>query len=151
MRGPPALVTCRLAYGTVEMLSPCPFSDILAPMLELLIVLGSLVLIGLTGLLTVVVTPPLMVEFGIWVLAAGLLMGIPAGWWYHVMLYRTLAARMPVPPQWWRRPVDLHPLLTLSEYRRMRPWFVAGAVGFILCVIGGVAAIAGMLVLRFSP
>lgn len=120
-------------------------------MLELLIVLGSLTVIGSVGLLTVVVTPPLMVEFGIWVLAAGLLMGIPAGWWYHVILYRTLAARMSLPSQWWRKPVDLHPLLTLSEYRRMRPWFVAGAVGFVLCVIGGVAAIAGMLVLRFFP
>lgn len=119
-------------------------------MLELLIVLGSLVLIGLTGLLTVVVTPLLMVEFGIWVLAAGLLMGIPAGWWYHVILYRTLAARMSLPSLWWRKPVDLHPLLTPSEYRRMRPWFVGGAVGFVLCVIGGMAAIAGMLVLRFS-
>ncbi|MBS0170318.1 MAG: hypothetical protein JSR62_08165 [Nitrospira sp.] len=120
-------------------------------MLELLIVLGSLLLIGLTGLVTMVITPPLMVEFGLWVLAAGLMLGIPSGWWYHVLLYRTLAANMPVPSHWWRRPVDLHSLLTVDEYHRVRPWFVAGAVGFVLCLIGGVAAIAGMLVLRFYP
>ncbi len=120
-------------------------------MLEVLLVLMTVAVIALTGLLTVVVTPPLMVEFGLWVLAAGLLIGIPSGWWYHVVLYRTLAANRPVPSHWWRNPVDLHPLLTPNEYHRIRPWFVAGAVGFVLCVFGGVAAIAGMLVLRFYP
>lgn len=128
-----------------------PVSGILSPMLELLIVLASLVLIGLTGVVTMVVTPPLMVEFGLWVLAAGLMIGIPTGWWYHVRLYRTLAAKMSVPSRWWQRPVELHPLLTVNEYHRIRPWFAAGAVGFVLCVVGGVAAIAGMLVLRFYP
>lgn len=120
-------------------------------MLELLLVLGSVVAIALIGLLTVAITPPLMVELGFRGLALGLLIGIPTGWWYHVTLYRVLAARMVVPPRWWRRPVELHPLLTANEYRRVRPWFVAGALGFFLCLAGGVAAIAGLLVTRFYP
>lgn len=120
-------------------------------MLELLLVLGGLVVIGLIGLLAVVVTPPLMVEVGLWGLAVGLLIGIPTGWWYHVVLYRALAARMALPPRWWRKPVELHPCLTPEEYQRVRPWFVAGALGFFLCLIGGVSAIAGMLVIRFYP
>ncbi|HQY56864.1 MAG: hypothetical protein WBB60_03610 [Nitrospira sp.] len=120
-------------------------------MLELLLVLGSLVVIGLIGLLTVVLTPPLMVELGLWGLAIGLLIGIPTGWWYHVVLYRTLAARIGLPSRWWYRPVELHPLLTPSEYQEVWPWFVGGALGFFLCLAGGVAAIAGMLVMRFYP
>jgi len=120
-------------------------------MLEVLLVLASLVVIGLTGLLAVVVTPPRMVELGLWALALGLLIGIPMGWWYHVVLYRTLSSRMALPSRWWQKPVDLHPLLRPDEYRRVRPWFVAGALGFALCLTGGVAAIAGMLVIRFYP
>ncbi|MCW5797939.1 MAG: hypothetical protein KIT40_05530 [Nitrospira sp.] len=46
-------------------------------MLELLLVLASLVVIGLTGLLTVVATSTRMVELGLWALALGLLIGIP--------------------------------------------------------------------------
>lgn len=120
-------------------------------MLELLLLLASLVVIGLTGLVTVVATPPRMVELGLWALALGLLIGIPTGWWYHVVLYRVLASRMALPRRWWQRPVELHPLLKAEEYRLVRPWFVTGAVGFVLCLAGGVAAIAGMLVMRFYP
>lgn len=113
--------------------------------------LASLVVIGLTGLLTVVATPPRMVELGLWALALGLLIGIPTGWWYHVVLYRALSLRMALPPGWWQRPVALHPLLQADEYRHVRPWFLAGALGFVLCLAGGVAAIVGLLVMRFYP
>lgn len=120
-------------------------------MLEVLLVLASLVVIGLTGLLAVVVTPPRMVELRLWALALGLLIGIPMGWWYHVVLYRTLSSRMALPSRWWQKPVDLHPLLRPDEYSRVRPWFVARALGFALCLTGGVAAITGLLVIRFYP
>ena len=120
-------------------------------MLELLLVLGTVLAIALIGLVTVAMTPPLMVELGLWGLAVGLFIGIPTGWWYHVVLYRTLTARMALPPRWWRKPVELHPFLTAGEYQGVRPWFVAGALGFFLCLAGGMAAIAGLLVTRFYP
>ncbi len=120
-------------------------------MLELLLVLGSVVGFGVIALITVVITPQIMIELGLWVLAVGLLVGIPTGLWYHVALYRELAPRMTLPPRWWRAPVELHALLTPVELRRVRPWFRAGAVGFLLCCVGGVAAIAGLLVINFYP
>ena len=55
-------------------------------MLELLLVLATVIGIALIGLVTVAMTPPLMVELGLWGLAAGLFIGIPTGWWYHVVL-----------------------------------------------------------------
>jgi hypothetical protein len=115
---------------------------------EFLLVLAILMGFGVIGLVTVVITPQLMIDLGLWVLAGGLLIGIPTGLWYHVALYRALAGRIALRPGWWRRPVELHPLLTPQEFRRVRPWFVAGAVGFLLCCVGGVAAIIGLLVVR---
>ena len=118
-------------------------------MFEVLIVLGILLGISGIGVLTVVITPPVMIELGLWGLAGGLLVGIPTGLWYHVALYRALAGRVTLPPRWWRTPVELHPLLTPQEYKSVRPWFLAGAVGFLLCVVGGLAAIAGLSLIRF--
>ena len=116
-------------------------------MFEALLVLGGLVAIGLIALITVTVTPPVMVGLGFMTLVAGLLVGVPTGAWYHVVLYRTLARRMTLPRRWWRKPVDLHPLLTPQEYQGVRPWFLIGAAGFLLCLVGGIAAIAGFLML----
>jgi len=120
-------------------------------MLELLLVLASVVGLCVLALITVVITPQIMIELGLWVLASGLLVGIPTGLWYHVALYRQLTPRMTLPPRWWRAPVELHLLLTPQEFRRVRPWFVVGAVGFLLCCVGGVAAIAGLLVIKLYP
>ncbi len=138
--------------GDLVILShPCSSSGIIRPMRESLLVLGSVVAIALMGLVTVAMTPPLMVELGFRGLTLGLLIGIPTGWWYHVVRYRTLAARMALLSQWWRRRVELHPFLTPDEYQRVRPWFVAGALGFVLSLTGGVAVLTGMLVIRFYP
>lgn len=118
-------------------------------MLELLLVLASVAGLGVITFITVVITPQIMIELGLWALAGGLLVGIPTGLWYHVALYRQLAPRMTLPPRWWRAPVELHARLTPVEFRRVRPWFLAGAVGFLLCCVGGLAAVAGLLVTNF--
>lgn len=118
-------------------------------MFEFLLAAAILTALLLTGLITVAVTPALMIEVGLWTLAGGLFVGVPTGLWYHVALYRTLAGRCTLAPGWWRRPVELHPLLTPQEFKHVRPWFIAGAVGFVLCCVGGVAAIIGLLVVRF--
>lgn len=119
-------------------------------MLELLLVLSGMVAIGLAGLVSIVITPQLMVELGFWVLAVGLLIGIPTGFWYHVALYRQLSPRIALPSRWWRAPVELYPQLTPAEYRQVRPWFVVGAAGFLLCCLGGIAAIVGFSVIRLQ-
>jgi len=119
-------------------------------MIELLLVLGGIVAIGLVGLGSIVITPRLMTELGFWMLAGGLLIGIPTGIWYHVELYKQLSPRITLPRRWWRAPVELHPQLTPQEYRKVRPWFVVGAVGFLLCCLGGIAAIIGLSVIKLQ-
>jgi hypothetical protein len=115
-------------------------------MLEIALVLAAIVAVGLLGVLATVITPRLMTTIGLATLAAGLLVGVPTGFWYHVLLYRVLSLRMALPPKWWWSPADLHPHLTEQELVRLKPWFTIGGIGFALSVVGGLAAMAGLLV-----
>jgi hypothetical protein len=114
-------------------------------MIESLFVLGGLAAVGLFGLAAVWLTPHLLVELGLGALGAGFVIGLLAGLRYHVLLYRSLAARSAPPPHWWISPVEHHARLDRADLARMTPWFVAGAIGFCLSCGGGLAAIAGLL------
>jgi hypothetical protein len=117
-------------------------------MLELLLVVSALVMVGLVGLMTTLLTPQVMIETGLWTLLLGLITGLPAGFWYHVLLYRTLADRVPLPRNWWTAPVRYHPHLLQAEAARIKPWFALGGIGFLLSLAGGLAAMAGLLLAR---
>src|SRR5690349_6655244 len=99
--------------------------------LELLVVVG--VLAALIGSAVVVALVPWTALFviGLWSTAAGLALGVPTGFWYHVALARSLR---PTPPKWWLRPVSLPAKLDAAGRRRVMPWFYAGAVGFVITV-----------------
>lgn len=112
---------------------------------EIALVVVALLGVGLIGLLATAVTPDVMTLIGLWSLALGLTTGVPSGLWYHVVLYRTLAKKMVLPARWWMSPGDLHPKLAGDELARIRPWFLVGGTGFAFSVVGGIAAIAGLL------
>jgi hypothetical protein len=114
-------------------------------MLEIVLVLGSLVALGVLAALTNVVTPQLMTEIGLWTLLLGLVTGLPTGLWYHIALYRTLRRRITMPRRWWLSPTDFHSHLAQDELAQIRRWFRLGAVGFVLSLGGGLAAMAGLL------
>jgi hypothetical protein len=114
-------------------------------MIEIALVVFALLGVTVLGVLTTILTPHLMTEMGLWLLAAGLLAGVPTGFWYHVVLYRLLTRKMALPAKWWLAPVALHPHLTGDEAARIRPWFRAGGVGFALSLAGALAAMAGLL------
>ena len=117
-------------------------------MLEITLVVGAIVAVGLVGLIGAIVSPLGLVALGLIVLALGLAVGLPTGFWYHAVLYRLVAAKLPVPRRWWLSPSDLHRHLTDAEERRIRPWYRIGGLGFVLCVLGGVVAIAGVFMER---
>lgn len=121
-------------------------SGTIPAMLEIALVLATIVTVGLLGFLTTIITPRLMTTIGIVTLMLGLFVGVPTGFWYHVLLYRVLSPRVALPPKWWWAPVDLHPLLTEQELARLKPWFTIGGIGFVLSIVGGLAAMAGLLV-----
>jgi hypothetical protein len=113
-------------------------------MLETTLVLLAVVTVALVGL----VTPGLMTAVGLGTLLLGLVMGLPTGLWYHVILYRYVSLKVPLPRTWWLSPSELHRHLTDAEQRRIAPWYRIGGVGFVLCVLGGLAAMAGLLLAR---
>jgi len=145
---------------------------------EIFFLLAALVGIGLLGYLITIITPQLFSSIGLLMLAAGLGEGIPTGFWYHVVLRRILLERgnhphqshqpapgaippartqpaemgaWPVgrpPSRWWIHPTRFHAQLTPEEYRRIRPWFVLGGVGYAIALAGGLAAIVGLLIQR---
>jgi hypothetical protein len=117
-------------------------------MLELVLVIAAVVSVGVIGLTTAVITPQLMTMVGLWILLSGLLLGIPTGVWYHVVLYRALVHTMSPPRRWWTSPVQYHARLSAQDVARIKPWFTLGGVGFVLSVAGGLAAMAGLLLSR---
>jgi hypothetical protein len=117
-------------------------------MLELMLVVGGVAAVGLIGFVAAALTPSLVTATGLGVLLLGLALGLPTGFWYHVILYRLVSARNPVPRTWWLSPARLHPGLTRDEERRIAPWYRIGGVGFLLAVAGGLTAIASVLAQR---
>ena len=114
-------------------------------MLEATLVLGAVAGVGLVVLLATLLTAPVMVTLALGALLLGLVVGVPTGFWYHVLLYRIVSARIAVPRRWWLSPSGLHVHLTDAERRRIYRWYRIGGVGFVLSVVGGLAAIAGLL------
>ena len=116
-------------------------------MLELALALVGLVTAGTIALIGHAITSQAAVAIGLVAITLGLAVGLTTGFWYHVMLYRILSARMRLPSRWWLSPSRLHQHLTSGEWHRITPWYRLGGIGFVLCVAGGAAAIAGSLLL----
>jgi hypothetical protein len=117
-------------------------------MLEITLVAAALVSVGVFVLLATLLTAPAMIMLAIGALLLGLVVGVPTGFWYHVLLYRIVSAKVAVPRRWWLSPSALHIDLTDAEQRRIWLWYRLGGIGFVLSVVGGLAAIAGLLMAR---
>jgi len=109
--------------------------------IELLVVLGLLVALVGSAIVAALVPWTALFALGVWSTVAGLALGVPTGFWYHVALARSLS---PAPPRWWLRPVALHARLDAAGRRRVMPWFYAGAVGFVITVFGLVLVAVGV-------
>ncbi len=115
-------------------------------MLELtLAVLTVTVLLAVQWMTQISFSASTLTELGLFILTAGIIEGIPTGFYYHVVLYRLLHHRDQLPPGWWISPSQYHVHLTEEEGRRVRRWFFLGGLGFLLCIVGGMMALSGMV------
>jgi hypothetical protein len=73
---------------------------------------------------------------GIILVGVGMLVGVPAGFMYHVVLYRTLRPRAPLPRWWLLHPFGLHDRLSSDEKRPVMFWARLGAAGFVVAMLG---------------
>lgn len=115
-------------------------------MAELLIALAPLV--ALAGLALLVLFVPLEVLAGLALalIAVGVLVGLPTGLYYHVLLRRALLARGKLPKGWYWKPQHHEALLDHAAVGRLRPWFFAGGFGFLLVMTGFTLAVSALFV-----
>lgn len=104
-------------------------------------------LVGLVGTAAVLSHVPWdwLLGGGGMLVVLGLLLGTPTGIWYHVRLYRAMRAHGPLPATWWLRPDRLHQALSDEERSWVKAPFYAGAVGFVMAVLGCVLVAYGSL------
>jgi len=108
-------------------------------------VLAAVLVLGAAGVALPLLASASVVAAGVSCAGAGLLIGVPTGFWYHVKLHACLRSRGPLPQRWWLRPVALHAQLAPDERPGVLLWFYAGGAGFLLSVLGCALVIAGVL------
>jgi len=114
-------------------------------MIETLLVFVGVLVVGACALVAQLVPAEWVVRGGWACTAAGLLLGVPTGFWYHVKLRGCLRRAGKLPAGWWLRPVAHHGQLGPEERSGVLVWFFAGGVGFGLTVLGCVGVAAGIL------
>lgn len=114
--------------------------------------LGIALLLGvfLAGGTWVVTSVPWQTQLwtGIGLIAFGLAVSIPTGFWYHVKLWRALGPRGVMARRWWLSPVREHVHLTDAERPGVMLWFRIGAAFFGVALLGCALVLAGGLQAR---
>jgi hypothetical protein len=107
---------------------------------ELLVTALGLALLG--GLALAVASLPAFSLLWAAVALAGIgcVIGIPGGVAYHVTLRRELLRQGGLPRGWLWNPTRLHDGLDDDANGRIRPWFLLGALGFMLIMLGAALA-----------
>ena len=126
-------------------LKPAPGPDDARRMIEMLLVLFVVGLAAALGLVGTLVPAEWVVRAGWICTAAGLLLGVPTGLWYHIRLHASLSASGRLSPRWWLRPVSLHDRLGAEQRPSVMRWFVLGGAGFSLAVLGCLLVGAGVV------
>lgn len=86
----------------------------------------------------------LMLIGGLGLLVLGLVVGIPTGVVYHVLLHRACGARLPA--RWWIHPTEHHDLIPAERRRAVLAWCYTGAAGCGVALLGcGLIALGGYL------
>jgi hypothetical protein len=112
---------------------------------ELVIALAPLLALVALALLALFVPLQLLALGALALMALGFLLGVPTGLYYHVLLRRELLAEGALPKGWYWQPQKHHAALSRERGRRLLPWFLAGALGFALIMLGFLLAVTAFL------
>ena len=115
-------------------------------MAELLVALAPLLVLAGLALVALFVPVEALAVGALALMAVGLVLGLPTGLYYHVLLRRELTAHGPAPAGWYWRPQKHHSELAPPARRRLMPWFWLGALGFLLICTGFCFAVTALMV-----
>jgi hypothetical protein len=113
--------------------------------LETLVVVVSVSLLGGLAWMVASLTPLVLLWCVATTMGLGVLLGVPGGLGYHIVLRRELIRVSALTPGWIWRPVSFHAVLDERGMGRVRPWFLAGAYGFLLIMAGGALLLVTVL------
>ena len=111
-------------------------------------VLGAVALLAGISLLAIAFPPLVLAWICLALLAAGFLLGVPTGLYYHVLLRRELLRQGKLPRGWYWRPFVHHELLDDEALARLRPWWTSGGVGFGLIMLALVISVVALMTHR---
>lgn len=110
----------------------------------LLLVIGSTWMVSL-------VAWHILFGLGLLLFAVGMAVGVPAGFWFHVVLRRMMRQRSIEQRDWWLRPFNSYNRLDARDRLPMRLWLYLGGAGFLLTVLGCVLLAVGAIKNQISP
>lgn len=111
----------------------------------MLLVLLSVGVLALVGVVVPLLPAEWVVQAGWLCTAAGLMVGVPTGFWYHVKLRACLKRGDRLEERWWLRPSSLHCRLEPEERPSVLVWFALGGAGFVVTVAGCILIGAGVV------
>ena len=113
-------------------------------MVETLLAVLLLLAMGVAAL-TLTTAADALVIAGVWIVSAGLALGVPTGLAYHVTLHRSLRRVDALPARWWLRPTVLHDRIPSEDRRLVLGFCAAGAAGFGVTVLGLLVMVTGVI------
>jgi hypothetical protein len=112
--------------------------------LEILVLVSILFLLLLSSILTYFIDT-ILLSIGLTLILSGLLFGIPAGCYYHVLLFLRRRVINQDLKKWWISPQRYHKFLPGEERRILDRWFWIGAIFFNIAILGCGLVFLGLL------
>lgn len=112
--------------------------------LEILVLVSILFLFLLSSILAYFFHT-IFLSIGLTLILSGLLFGIPAGSYYHILLFQRRRLINQDLKKWWMSPQRYHKLLSCEERRALDRWFWIGAIFFNITILGCGLVFLGLL------
>ena len=117
-------------------------------MIELLIAIGTFLVIVAVAVGGEFVHWRLLLIMGISGVGFGLTAGVVTGIGYHLALYRALAPTGILARRWWWRPTSYNHHLPSASRRAVMWWFYAGVTSMIVVMAGCALVLARVMIMR---
>jgi hypothetical protein len=115
-------------------------------MAESLIALACVAGLGTLSLLAAWASPMDLAYVALICCAGGMLVGVPFGVVYHLVLRHELLRSGPLPSRWYLAPQRYHAELDPVARRRVLRWFYAGGAWFAVVVFGMMVAVLSLVI-----